>query len=275
MKKFITKRIALIGSALLSVFFASGQSFNWSSYTAGSTTYSNSTTYNGTSVTMSTSFTGSGMITGYPAYVSGTPAYLGVQVNWPNRSTTVTFTWTFSQPVQGPSFDLFDDDYLSTNHDDRVTITATDASGTTVYPNITKSIFNIIMGANLNRIDGDLPNSTFTTGPAKINFGTKNIKSITIVYGAGSGPTNPGMQEIGFSNIGFISALPIHLSSFIATKSNNQDVMLNWRTQDEKDSKEFIIERASANKEFEEIGRMPAAVNNPGPKDYKFTDKEA
>ena len=69
--------------------------------------------------------------------------------------------------------------------------------------------------------------------------------------------------------------VPVELESF-AAKSNQDKVILNWKTATEKNSNEFEIERADANSKkyvYHKIGFVKGAGNSSTPKSYKFIDE--
>ena len=90
---------------LLVSFFANAQAFLWSAYVSGNKSYSE--TVKG--ITMSIAVTGSGFSSGNPAYNAG-GSFLATSVDWPNKTTTVTYTITFSTPVNGVNFNIYDVD---------------------------------------------------------------------------------------------------------------------------------------------------------------------
>lgn len=65
--------------------------------------------------------------------------------------------------------------------------------------------------------------------------------------------------------------LPVKLSSFSAVRSK-QVVSLNWNTEFEIDSKEFVVERAEGT-EFRSVGNVYSNGNSSIKKSYSFNDK--
>ena len=65
--------------------------------------------------------------------------------------------------------------------------------------------------------------------------------------------------------------LPVKLSSFSAVRSK-QVVSLNWDTELEIDSKEFLVERAEGT-EFRSVGTIASNGNSSTKKSYSFNDK--
>jgi hypothetical protein len=65
--------------------------------------------------------------------------------------------------------------------------------------------------------------------------------------------------------------LPVKLTDFNAQTIDNK-VELGWETAWERNSKEFIVQRSSDLKEFGDIGRVTAAGETDGRRQYSFTD---
>lgn len=65
--------------------------------------------------------------------------------------------------------------------------------------------------------------------------------------------------------------LPIELTQFSGYKSNSVNV-LEWTTQSEKNSKEFIIERSADGKNWKTLGVIPGHFNSTITRNYYFTD---
>jgi hypothetical protein len=72
-------------------------------------------------------------------------------------------------------------------------------------------------------------------------------------------------------NAWFNAALPVQLTSFTATKSNNT-VLLNWQTQYEQNSSHFNVQRSSNGVNFTTIGSVQSAGTANAATDYSFTD---
>jgi concanavalin A-like lectin/glucanase superfamily protein len=67
-------------------------------------------------------------------------------------------------------------------------------------------------------------------------------------------------------------SLPVTYAGFVATK-NGSSTVLQWQTQQEENSKSFIIERGTDGKEFTGIGEVTAAGNSSLMQSYSFTDE--
>ena len=68
--------------------------------------------------------------------------------------------------------------------------------------------------------------------------------------------------------------LPVELTSFTATRYNNNMVSLAWETVTEINSHYFEVERSADGQYFETIGTMPAKVNSNTISRYAMTDVE-
>ena len=266
---------------ILFVFFTAGlanaQTFNWNTYTAGSTSFS--TTSN--NVTMSSTISGGYISSGYPngnsmstvgATALGASSYVSIAVNWPNKTTTLTTSITFSTPVMGVSFYIYDIDYSSGKFDDKLTITATDNANNTVYPSINASGSSSVSGTQANVLEGNSNNSTFTNAPSTITFsGNTAVKTITLVYSAGSNsPSNPSIQMFGIGTITTSSSLPVTLLSFDAAKSG-KDARISWEADKQVNFDHYELERSSTGTgSFEKLGTI-ASTNSASGK-YTYTD---
>jgi Secretion system C-terminal sorting domain len=68
------------------------------------------------------------------------------------------------------------------------------------------------------------------------------------------------------------SALPVEISTIKAYKQSNRGISIVWKTENEKDSKSFHIERSSDGLIFSNIGNLMGAINSAVEKIYNFTD---
>jgi hypothetical protein len=80
----------------------------------------------------------------------------------------------------------------------------------------------------------------------------------------------------GFSGL---IPLPLQLISFNAYKQSNNDVLLEWRTEDESNIDRYEIEVAKGSQEYQtnhfvKLGQVAARNNSTSPQDYNFTDAE-
>jgi Secretion system C-terminal sorting domain len=268
MKKFYPLLVLLAMSLI--TMKTSAQLFQWTGYTAGATSYS---VNSNDGAAMSVSVSGTGLSAGYPLYSSSYGGFLATTVDWSNKTSSVTYTVTFSRPLSGVSFLLYDVDQTST-WDDKVTISAKNYMNTNVYPNITGNSYSTVSGSNNSSIEGNTNNTSFSNAPANVSFGATPIKSFTIVYSAGANsPSNPASQVIGFSAVNFWSILPIDLLSFKAEKKNTA-VELKWEAENQINFSHFEVERSStATGSFTKIGLVQASAASTG--NYTYTDATA
>jgi hypothetical protein len=242
------------------------QSFSWSTYGTGANSYSSSNL----GTTMSVNANGSGAISGFPNYQSASGGYLSVGVDWSNKTTNVKYTITFSKPLVGILFLLYDVDQ-GTTWDDKVTITGASETSVAIYPTITRSTYNTVSGTNNNIIDGTTDNPTYLNSPAIVSFGANPVKSFTVTYTAGSSSqSNPAAQYIGIGTITYGTVLPIDLVSFKAEKRNgNADI--KWEAENMINFSHFEVERsATGNGGFETIGTVSTGGLDKG--SYSYTD---
>ena len=100
-----------------------------------------------------------------------------------------------------------------------------------------------------------------------LNCPTGNISAILT---PGTGTCNGACSaQIIYGPAG--APLPVKLSSFSAVRSK-QVVSLNWNTEFEIDSKEFVVERSEAT-EFRSLGSVSSNGNSSTKKNYSFNDK--
>jgi hypothetical protein len=146
-----------------------------------------------------------------PGYVSGCNSAAGLSrnVNWADRTSTVTTTITFSSPISCASFNIFNINRNSYNggcsnlFTDVVDISG-DNSGTSVAPSITQSASadQTITGTTTKTItgtEGSLGGAvtvSFTANINRIVVVYKSAASITSSLGCAGGSTNPRDQFI-------------------------------------------------------------------------------
>jgi hypothetical protein len=83
-------------------------------------------------------------------------------------------------------------------------------------------------------------------------------------------PTNQSFKIV-CSSAGTL--LPLSLIDFQGIAKDKQ-VNLSWRTSQEQNTQNFIIERSSSQADFSPVGSISAANNSSTIKEYSFTDKE-
>ncbi|MDX1955886.1 MAG: T9SS type A sorting domain-containing protein [Chitinophagaceae bacterium] len=263
------KQIYTLLITLMVTIGLQAQSFSWNNFNDGSTSY-NVTSNN---VKMTVSIAGSGHASGEPSYNSSNGGYLYESVDWSNKTTTITYTITFTVPLKGVYFYVYDVDYSNGGWDDKLTISAKNNVNTTVYPAISAGSSAEVTGTNLNILEGKGNNSSFSSNPSYVSFGTSvPVKTLTIVYGAGNNsPSNPNGQVIGFSMVGSIEALPVQLLGFSAAKSGTNNALIKWETDKQIRFDHFELERsATAVGPFEKVADI--ASNNAVTGSYSYTD---
>jgi hypothetical protein len=106
-----------------------------------------------------------------------------------------------------------------------------------------------------------------------------NIKWIKIQRGtttgaAGGSATNVRIYRIAASTTSTTFTLPLDFISFTAkANTTGNSVDLNWRTTNEVNTKEFLIEKRTDNTEFTKIGTL-ASKNTSGIHNYSFIDND-
>lgn len=88
-------------------------------------------------------------------------------------------------------------------------------------------------------------------------------------------------SEFWLSNGGLdnLTTLPVGITAFNARKRDNQDVLLEWKTENEYNIRHYVVEVARNLEEFQtgrylELGRVNSAGNAPLGHAYSFTDTE-
>ena len=68
------------------------------------------------------------------------------------------------------------------------------------------------------------------------------------------------------------AVIPVELTSFSAT-SNNQNVVLNWKTATETNNSRFVVERKSSSSDYQAVGTVQGKGTTTEISTYSFTDK--
>lgn len=116
--------------------------------------------------------------------------------------------------------------------------------------------------------NGDLHIAGGSIGSANLN-GTL-IGTVAEDFDEEVRPSASGTPYIGADEV-IASPLPIELISFTGTPKNDFN-LLTWITASEINSNYFELERLNSEKEFENIGRVSAAVNSKEINQYQFHD---
>ena len=226
MKFFFTFIVLFLN---LNCAFSQAITYNWNSFTAGGTSYSN--TQNG-GCTMSTNVSGSNFNGTSPRFdnavgTNGTGLFL--DHNWPNINSETVVTSNFSPALTNPSFTLYDinrnpitSDFCSNAWTDSVYVTAVGATSVSVSQSNPIQQTTQIVGTTVRILANAVCNQT-TQGSVTISF-VGPVTQITIKYlsgkivtrcstfspcGAGTAPTcatpvncsDPGRQFITIGNI--------------------------------------------------------------------------
>jgi hypothetical protein len=70
-------------------------------------------------------------------------------------------------------------------------------------------------------------------------------------------------------------ALPVTLSDFSARPIGIRTVQLEWSSAQERNTRDYVIERSTDGRSFEAIGQTPAAGNSDAVQSYRFNDEQA
>ena len=218
--------------------------------------------------------------------VPGVTNRLQITPNFSNNTGYTDIVLTFTSMATNVTFRIADidkADATSTTYYDRVTVTGTNGVTTynatlSKYDAITDPNFIVISGntATANTTSGQSGNSasdaTDQRGTVTVSFGSVVLNSITIRYDNAPGANNnPASQAIAVGAVSFSnSVLPVSLSSFNGHRLA-QDVLLDWKTQQELNAQSFNIERSSGNS-WETIGTVAARGNSNTATSYTYTD---
>ena len=108
-------------------------------------------------------------------------------------------------------------------------------------------------------------NTTINTLNNNLNCGKPgtNSCSMAMLYG-------PSL--INAAGFGVASILPVKLIDFSVKQSSNNNRILNWSTETEKNTAEFVIETSNDNKKWSAIGTVKASGSSSSVINYSFTD---
>lgn len=278
---------------LLCIFSQTKAQFSWRNdtpvYPSGnplpaSHTYLNVNAGNPPSVTIVPT-SGSTLIwqSGYPQIPSSGDSRLGLGVNFPangnNPATSfITLTFTFSSPVCGLTFDLYDIDRGGVGisppaytYVDEAVISGADNGGSPIAtPTITPTAYASVAGNVITGIASDL-----TTGGSKTNIAYPSsacVKTLTITYQTGpNAQNNPNLQLISIGDMNWPGGLPVTLTSF-TIQSASKAILLNWETSSEINSDRFDVQKSKDARSFENIGQLTAAFEATDTQKYQFKD---
>ncbi|TDB68953.1 hypothetical protein [Arundinibacter roseus] len=92
-------------------------------------------------------------------------------------------------------------------------------------------------------------------------------------YGAISGRGTLWFDELTINGERTLFILPVRLVDFKAQKIN-QKVHLSWKTAQEVNTREFVIQRSTDLKRFVDVARMPASGGQEAPQAYEFAETD-
>ncbi|MFM2145725.1 MAG: hypothetical protein RL732_561 [Bacteroidota bacterium] len=135
--------------------------------------------------------------------------------------------------------------------------------------------------AKINVRSGDLESEMDNSGV--INTGIKiggvdkmlSVNYATVIVHGPSSATSATPPTVTYMQEGFIvGVLPMVLVSFDAVKQGN-GVQLSWRTQQEFNTKQFLVEKSNDGKSFYSIADLKASGTSTTPRSYSFVDNIA
>lgn len=113
--------------------------------------------------------------------------------------------------------------------------------------------------------------SWVNVGPSGMIAGKPGI-DMSVAFGAGNVPLVSYMNGGAYvKSLGPLSILPLQLTAFNGQMENG-NTYLNWKTDDEINTREFIVERSIDGRHYITAGKVPAA-NASGVHHYTFTDR--
>ncbi|MGC4035049.1 MAG: T9SS type A sorting domain-containing protein [Chitinophagaceae bacterium] len=100
---------------------------------------------------------------------------------------------------------------------------------------------------------------------------TSNYQTISKFTINLSGNSDVAFVAYNNNTFTFNTVLPVTLSDFSAKKINHS-TQLQWQTETELNTKQFIIEKSTDNNDYEAIGTVAASGNSTSEMTYSFTD---
>lgn len=126
---------------------------------------------------------------------------------------------------------------------------------------------NTVDSLNPQTWDFWIDNERFLEGTSRVSNSPVQLSDISVRFQNGI-----GIIRLTDFLIGDIEGvLPVNLTYFNAQSIDSQ-VELNWETAWEQNSREFIVQRSNNLKEFGNVGRVAAAGESDGRRQYAFTD---
>lgn len=148
----------------------------------------------------------------------------------------------------------------------------------TTYLAVTKYTFNPSTDddvASLYFINGALP-ATEPSAPTLVNSATSGdlatAARIFLRQGTATSAANVIVDGIKVSTEwSQLLTAPVSMTAFNLEKLQNA-VKLTWRSAQEKNAKEYIVERSADNENWQKLATVPAVGNTSNPTDYSYTD---
>lgn len=297
--------ISLIGCTIYA------QTFSWSGYTAGSTSYSTG------ALTVNVSATSPGFQNSAPKYYAGstvgsgqcgiagglaleqlfgniTTAQVSLLMDFTTGGTTTGTCSSISFQIK----DINADESVQT-FADWVEITALDGNNAAI------AVASITATGGSNKVITTSGNTRIIKGYSNSSYGSRSsttcdnvtitvtppvgvpVKSITLKYHPDytvspnnyynfTSPLRPAYQYISISSItatptGSCVVLPVELAQFSADRLENR-VQLNWLTETERNNDFFIIERSFDGSHFDSIGQVGGQGTKQSSTAYAFDD---
>lgn len=94
------------------------------------------------------------------------------------------------------------------------------------------------------------------------------------IYGFSS-EANGGTWRFDDVLVAGTEALPVTLRDFSARPISIRTVQLDWSSAQERNTRDYIIERSADGRSFEAIGQTPAAGNSDAVQSYRYSDERA
>ena len=142
---------------------------------------------------------------------------------------------------------------------------------------------NIVKKSNLGKVSLDGTNQTGFTNIAGTNYyvlngvnvaaGVHNLTgdSIFVVSMYGDEAADGYCNQVSGSSL-LPVIMPVVYASFSAALTNDKQVKLTWITGEERNAKEYIVERMTGNDAYTPVGSVTAVGNTTMPQTYTFVD---
>lgn len=139
-----------------------------------------------------------------------------------------------------------------------------------------------LLGLAGKKFDGPVKNfSNIDTSSTQVMTSAKytNTNKFRVRSGAvttGKSSSADRMYSYWFKSFNYQAALlgtlPVKMSYFRAVREDDKQVILNWGTEQEKNTSHFVIERSFNGSDFSQVGMIFTSGNSETPRTYTFTD---